>query len=73
MRVSRCSCYDVSFAELKGMLDREPGLTVQDLMQRTGCGGDCGMCVPYIRLMMETGETKLPVLTYEQFERLMAT
>jgi bacterioferritin-associated ferredoxin len=29
-----------------------------DLMHETGCGAQCGLCKPYLRRMLRTGETE---------------
>jgi bacterioferritin-associated ferredoxin len=38
-------------------LARERGWALADIMRETGCGDQCGLCRPYIRRMLETGET----------------
>jgi len=29
-----------------------------DVMRETGCGAQCGLCRPYLRRMLRTGETE---------------
>ena len=55
--VSRCICKATSFAEL---LPRAlaAGWTLDDLVRETGCGGQCGLCRPYLSRMLRTGETE---------------
>jgi bacterioferritin-associated ferredoxin len=55
--VSRCICRNVSFAEL---LPRARGAhwTLNDLVRETGCGGQCGLCRPYLREMLLSGQTE---------------
>lgn len=36
---------------------RARGLGLADLMRETGCGDQCGLCRPYLRRMLSTGET----------------
>lgn len=62
MPVSRCVCLALSFSDLKKVADDE-SLDFEQLKVRTGCAGGCGMCEPYIRMMILTGETKFRVLT----------
>jgi bacterioferritin-associated ferredoxin len=38
-------------------LARERGWDLQALMDETGCGDQCGLCRPYLRRMLATGET----------------
>ena len=33
-------------------------LDLESLMDRTGCGAQCGLCRPYLRRMLQTGETE---------------
>lgn len=67
--VNRCICHDVTFAELRALAARIGG-GFEEVSGRTGCGTGCGLCVPYIRLMLRTGQTVFPVLRPADFERL---
>lgn len=71
MAVTRCTCHDVPFENLKELHETE-GLTLRDMVQRTRCGTGCGLCVPYIRLMMRTGQTELPVLSPQELRQAVA-
>ncbi|MFG0327570.1 MAG: hypothetical protein ACF8SC_09930 [Phycisphaerales bacterium JB037] len=66
MAVSRCVCHEVPFQTLAVLADELRGWGVEPtfelLSQRTRCGTGCGMCQPYIRLLLETGQTDFPVL-----------
>lgn len=61
MPVSRCICHDISFAELKKLAEAG-ARDLEALSRQTGCGTGCGMCIPYIRVMLATGDTDQPVL-----------
>jgi bacterioferritin-associated ferredoxin len=37
-----------------------------ELVRETGCGGQCGLCRPYLRRMLETGETIFRELLREE-------
>lgn len=64
MCVNRCVCFDVSFVRLKDHIEKHGGGL--DEIQRTFlCGKGCGMCIPYIRRMIQTGETSMPVMLTE--------
>ena len=54
--VSRCICRGVEFAELLPRA-RASSWTLADLIRETGCGGQCGLCRPYLREMLRTGQT----------------
>lgn len=71
MPVNRCICANVPFTELKKLADA--GIRdLDELSRRTGCGTGCGMCIPYIRVMLATGQADLPVLTSKQINQILA-
>ena len=67
--VDRCVCREVSFARLVA-LHRETGADFDELQRLTTCGTGCGMCIPYIRVALRTGEVRLPVLSDAELKRL---
>jgi len=54
--VDRCICLGRPFADLLPEA-RARGWALDQLIQATGCGGQCGLCRPYLRRMLATGET----------------
>ena len=54
--IDRCICRNTVFADLLPQARREDW-TLDDLMRQTGCGAQCGLCRPYLRRMLRTGET----------------
>ncbi len=58
----RCSCPAASAAGCRSpscCLGRERrSWSLDDLIRETGCGGQCGLCRPYLRRMLATGETE---------------
>ncbi len=38
-------------------LARAEGWTLDDIMEQTGCGDQCGLCRPYLRAMLKDGRT----------------
>ncbi len=69
MRVDRCVCKERSFADLRDLATRE-GLGFEALRSRTGCAATCGLCEPYIRLMLRTGQTSFPLLSEAEARRV---
>ncbi len=55
--VGMCVCRGVPFARLLP-LARAGGWGLEELMRATGCGAGCGLCRPYLRRMLATGETE---------------
>ncbi len=68
--VNRCLCHDLSFEYLCGLAE-EKGLDFEGLQKETNCSMGCGLCEPYVRLMLKTGKTDFPVLSAEEIERVM--
>jgi bacterioferritin-associated ferredoxin len=54
--VAACICKATPFAVLLPQA-RAQGWDLADLMRETGCGAGCGLCRPYLRRMLRTGET----------------
>jgi bacterioferritin-associated ferredoxin len=54
--VTMCVCRGVPFAALLPRA-RASGWDLDTLMRETGCGAQCGLCRPYLRRMLATGET----------------
>ncbi len=53
--VNRCECVGRTFAQLKAYESFEQA------QQATGCGAECEGCVPYLKLMFQTGETAFAI------------
>lgn len=70
MAVTRCICHDRSFEELRSLAAAE-NLALEQLKERTGCCTGCGMCEPYVRLMLTTGRTTFPVLSAAETAEIM--
>ncbi|MGE0352418.1 MAG: bacterioferritin-associated ferredoxin [Gemmatimonadales bacterium] len=54
--ITHCICHDTAFAALLPAA-RERNWSLDDLTRETGCGTGCGLCRPYLRRMLETGQT----------------
>jgi bacterioferritin-associated ferredoxin len=51
-----CVCRRTPFRQLLP-LARAGGWDLEALSRATGCGASCGLCRPYLRRMLRTGET----------------
>jgi bacterioferritin-associated ferredoxin len=56
LEITRCVCMRRPFADLLP-LARAEGWDLAQLVDETGCGDQCGLCRPYLRRMLATGET----------------
>jgi bacterioferritin-associated ferredoxin len=54
--IDRCVCRNRLFADLLPEA-RARTWSLNELTRQTGCGGQCGLCRPYLRRMLATGET----------------
>ncbi|HUG27085.1 MAG TPA: hypothetical protein VMK53_02220 [Gemmatimonadales bacterium] len=57
LRITMCVCQQREFAELLP-LARANSWGLDALATATGCSLQCGLCRPYLRRMLETGETE---------------
>jgi len=62
--VTMCLCRRMPFTRLLP-LARERNWTLEDVIRETGCGDQCGLCRPYVRRMLLTGETTFTELLAE--------
>ncbi|MBL9119334.1 MAG: (2Fe-2S)-binding protein [Phycisphaerae bacterium] len=56
LHIDRCVCTDCTFEELKELAAKK-NLDFRALSRASGCGMGCGLCTPYIKVMLATGET----------------
>lgn len=56
MRIDKCICTNMTFEQLVCEA-RKHGLSVDDLGECYGAGAGCGLCRPYLKRGLVTGET----------------
>jgi bacterioferritin-associated ferredoxin len=64
--ISRCICRATPFETLQAQAS-ERGWSLADLIRETGCGGQCGLCRPYLSRMLRTGETEFHEIITEDY------
>lgn len=52
--VNMCACLNKTFAQLKELGSMEAA-------EKAGAGVECGGCLPYLKLVFETGETAFAI------------
>lgn len=57
MPIDRCYCYQQSFEDLKEIAEATGADSVAALQAHVTFGENCQLCHPYVRRMLETGET----------------
>jgi bacterioferritin-associated ferredoxin len=70
MAVDRCVCWNLTFADLRYIAESD-SLDFNGLVNRTGCCTGCTTCEPYVRRMLKTGETDMPVLSAAEVREAM--
>jgi bacterioferritin-associated ferredoxin len=56
--VSRCICMRMPFEQLHPLAPAR-GWDLGAVKRETGCGTQCGLCRPYLRRLLRTGETPI--------------
>ena len=64
LQINRCICRNMPLAELLPRA-RANGWDLAALTRETGCGAGCGLCRPYLRRMLETGQTLFTEILWE--------
>ena len=60
--VDRCVCFQMTFAELQRVAQVHGATTLEGLQECAEFGLACRLCNPYVRRMLETGETTFSAL-----------
>lgn len=55
--VNRCVCFDTTLEKIL-KLALEKNYSFEQVLNTTNCGSKCGMCKPYIKKCLETGQTE---------------
>jgi len=56
MNIDRCICTGIPFSHALSRAAQE-GWTLEDLRRELGVGDNCGLCRPYLKRGLVTGET----------------
>lgn len=56
-KVTKCICHDRSFEEVKAYAREQNLPTVEALQDHDFCSNSCGLCTPYVEVLLETGQT----------------
>ena len=57
MPIDRCYCYQQTFAALKDVAENTGATSIEALQEHVLFGQNCELCHPYVRRMLDTGET----------------
>ena len=57
-KISRCICHKKDFCELKEVADSRGFSSVEEFQAEKMAASSCGLCIPYLREVLRTGETE---------------
>ena len=57
MPIDRCYCYQQTFAALMDVAENTGATSIEALQEHVLFGQNCELCHPYVRRMLDTGET----------------
>lgn len=57
-KVTRCICHDRTFEEVKTYVGEHGISSVDELQDRNFCSNSCGLCAPYVEVVLKTGQTE---------------
>jgi bacterioferritin-associated ferredoxin len=66
MLIDRCLCRSITFRELHDQAVCKELRTVEALMGEVDFGSECGLCVPYVREMLRSGQIEYHAIIEEQ-------
>jgi bacterioferritin-associated ferredoxin len=55
--IDRCVCANITFEEIAAR-SASSGCSLVEFASSLGCGRGCSMCLPYLRRMARTGQTR---------------
>ncbi len=58
MKVDRCVCHEITFAEIKRIASEKHLSSVKEIEENRIACTNCKLCIPYVELVLETGETE---------------
>ncbi len=68
VRIDRCLCCEVSFAAARARAERVGAVSLVALQSHMDVGTGCGLCHPYLRRCLRTGETVFTSILEEDDE-----
>lgn len=57
IKIDRCICYNVTFEEIKKLMNEKHLKTIEDIQMHIEVSQNCKLCRPYILKMIDTGQT----------------
>ena len=64
--VDRCICFNRTFSEIKIIADKHNIKSISELKKCITFGENCKLCIPYVELMLKTGEIEFEPINFEK-------
>lgn len=68
IKVSKCVCSNMSFADLKEISEKAKISDAEELARHTGVAQNCRLCFPYLEAMLKDGATEIPLIKITKCE-----
>lgn len=56
--VNRCICHSRNFSDIKKHAEEKGYTEIKELQAENYCSNSCGLCIPYVEMVLESGETE---------------
>lgn len=57
-KVTKCICHNCTFEEVKAYANEQSLTSLDELQDHDICSNSCGLCSPYVEVLLETGRTE---------------
>jgi NAD(P)H-nitrite reductase large subunit len=57
-RVTKCICHSRTFEDVKAYAAEQSLTSVGELQAHDICSNSCGLCSPYVQMMLKTGQVE---------------
>ncbi len=55
--VKECVCHNRNFSEIRQYASQNNINSLNELQDQNYCSNSCGLCAPYVEIILETGQT----------------
>ena len=66
LKIDKCICSNITFSEVKKIAQLINAKDIIDLQEKIDVARNCRLCVPYLKEMLNSGETEFHKLILEK-------
>ncbi len=63
--IDRCICFDKTFGDMKKIIDEHGFSSINELNSIIPFDENCGICRPYVQLVIQTGKTSFDTIKFD--------